>query len=376
MLLENPLDMGQDGATEATAQPFQKVLRHASEQEYYAQRKAAREAEEERQLAEVEPVIAAVETRLAQGYPFGRLILMSEVDQEVLSQMLSRILPSNFTGRYTMQTRAEAAQKLSAWLEGDARDRRAKPGHAPTPFHNSLYNFGVETLQHSLLSVFVSGVGNGKSKAGETIVADYPRRHNHCGAVMIKIQEADRTVAKCLTTILAGLRGSPRHAVGDAAYDLICKELRPGDLVIIDEANRFGKVENGAMVDVIRDLWEASGAGFLLLGNPILKGRHGVLENDLYDAFASRTRIQEIPYLSPADVEAWMLWMGLTGKQLTKKFTELAARWVDASGKEHLPRPGGLRKLTNIVEDVKRRNPGADLTGELVLSYITSRGVA
>lgn len=376
MLLENPLAMGQDGATEAKAKPFPKVLRHASEQEYYDQQKAEYEAEKARQLAEVEPIVAAVETRLAQGYPFARLVLMSEVDPQVLSQMLDRRLPAHMTGRYTAKNRQEAALKLSAWLADDARERQDRPGHAPTPFHNALYNFGVETMQHGLLSVRVSGVGNGKSMTGGTIVADFPRRRNQTGAVMVKIQEADRTVAKCLTTILTGLRGGPRHAVGDAAYDLICKELRPGDLVIIDEANRFGKVENGAMVDVIRDLWESTGAGFLLLGNPILKGRHGVLDNDLYDAFASRASIQEVPYLSPADVEAWMFWMGLKGKEITKKFTDLAARWVDASGKEHLPRPGGLRKLDNIVKDVKRRNPGVEITGDLILRDLKNRGMA
>src|SRR5574338_188015 len=154
MLLENPLAMGHDGATESGPQTFPKVLRHASEQEYYARRKAENEAERARQLAEVEPVIAAVETRLAQGYPFARLSLMSEVDPEVLSQMLARSLPSHFTGRYTMQTRADAAQKLAAWLEEDASERQAVAGRAPTPFHNALYNFGVETMQHSLLSVF------------------------------------------------------------------------------------------------------------------------------------------------------------------------------------------------------------------------------
>lgn len=377
MLLQNPSLMGENQPADAAGRPFPHVLRHATDEEYYANARAEREAEDARQLAVAEPVIAAVETRLRQGFPFPRLILETGIRAEVLSQMLERQLPRHFTGHYNMDSRAEVLNQLVAWLDQDAMERRhAALSCATTPTHRHIYNLAMEAKKYGSLEVLVGGVGIGKSWSAEALVADCPRRHNQPGAVLIELRETDKKIGKCLDTLLAGIRGGPHHATGGSAYDLICRELRPGDLVILDEANRLGNCDNGAMVDVIRDLWKDTGAAFFLMGNPILKGKRGVLDNELYDAFASRARIHEVPYNTPADVDTWMVWKGLSGKRLGARFRELAAIRVDAKGNTQPPRPGGLRKLAHIVEDVQRRHPGAELTEDLILGYLDKRGVA
>ena len=70
---------------------------------------------------------------------------------------------------------------------------------------------------------------------------------------------------------------------------------------------------------------------------------------------------------SRADVEAWMLWKGLSGKALADKLAALALR--PSRGQF-----GGLRELEKLFAQVVRRNPGEAVTGGTMLEALKVLG--
>lgn len=71
---------------------------------------------------------------------------------------------------------------------------------------------------------------------------------------------------------------------------------------------------------------------------------------------------------SRADVEAWMLWKGLSGKVLADKLAALAL-------KPSRGQFGGLRELEKLFALVARRNPGETVTAELLSDALKLNGV-
>lgn len=364
MLRESACPMGTQTADAPAHDAFPTVRRFMSDQEYYDQERASREAEMAQLVEAAEPLVCAIEKRLHQEHLLSRVLVETGIHEEVLRGLLDRRAPHpHYHQRYNAEARTDALQRLAAWLADDKRNRKATPGHAPTPTLRAIFSIIVEAMEASLLEVVVGGYGIGKSKAAEAVVEQFPRSVNEPGAVLIEMRSEDNTVAKCLGTILRRLRHDSRSVGG---YAEVCRLLRPGDVLILDEANYLAECSRGGMVNVIRDLWKDTGAGIVLLGNPVMnKGRNGgIVGNDLYGAFLSRAVVHDFMRGNTReDVEAWMVWKGLAGKDLARRFVELA---ISPTAGEY----GGIRRLEKLLMAVSRRFPGQEVTSELVIEYM------
>lgn len=373
MLLEMLPIEGLESNVGAESAPFPAVRRHITDQEYYDRKHAARNAWNSERLAEAEPIVAAVERRCHQEHLFTRILVETGMHEEALRSLLDRTPPPeqpkcmNAGQIRSVEAWREALGKLVEWLKADAQQRKAAPGHAPTPTLKAIYSVLVEAMDHALLPVIIGACGIGKSHAAEVLVGERPRSTHQPGAVLVELREKDKTVSQCIETILKRLR---HDLHGEGGYAGLCRVLRRGDLLILDEGHRLAKCGNGAMVEVVRDLWKDTGAGIAVIGNPLLrKRREGILGNDAYGAFLSRAEVHDFSRGNTrADVDAWMVWKGFSGKALADGLSRLALR-------PSRDNEGGLRELTKLVESAERRNPGKTITSEVLLDEIKIREV-
>lgn len=375
MLLEMLPIEGLKSNVGAENTPFPALRRHITDQEYYDRKHAARNAWNSERLAEAEPIVAAVERRCHQEHLFTRILVETGMHEEALRSLLDRTPPPeqpkcmNAGQIRSVEAWREALGKLVEWLKADAQQRKAAPGHAPTPTLKAIYSVLVEAMDHALLPVIVGSYGIGKSYAAEVLVGERPRTPSQPGAVLVELRSEDNTVSKCIETILRRLR---HDSHGEGGYAGLCRVLRRGDLLILDEAQRLAKCADGRMVEVVRDLWKDTGAGIALIGNPVMKrgkGGEGIVDNELYGAFLNRAEVHDfIKGNTRADVEAWMLWKGLTGKVLANKLSDLAL-------KPSRGRFGGLRELEKLFAQVARRNPGETVTAGTMLEALKVLGV-
>lgn len=374
MLLENRPEAGTESNAGAQPSAFPAVRRFMSDEDYYAQKRVEQGAERARLLAEAEPVASAIEKRLSQGFPVSRLLVEAGIKEPVLRYILDRRPPSpDETMRGGIQGIVQEGEwraalgALAVWLRDEAERRRVPPGHADTPTFRAVYNVLVEAMDYGLLSVVIGAPGMGKSFAAQVLAGERPLSADEPGAVLVKLNEADRTHHQCIETMLKALRHDTH---GEGGYAGLCRALRLGDLLILDEAQRLAECGNGSLVDVIRDLWEDTGAGIALIGNRRhMRGRTKIVGNDRYEAFLSRADVHNLASgNSAADVDAWMQWRGLTGKQLADQLTTLA---TSATAGER----GNLRALAKLYEAAQRRQPGEVVTPATMIEALRLRGV-
>ena len=375
MLIEMLAPEGEKTNADALNTSFPNERGRLIEQQYYSRTRVEREAWNAERIAEAEPVVSAVERRCHQEHLFNRILVETNLQEAELRSLLERIPPPQEhaqllqAGQFrSVKAWREALGALAEWLTEDARQRKAAAGHAPTPTLKAIYSVLVEAMDHALLPVIIGSYGIGKSFAAKLLVAERPRSPSKPGAVRVKLRSADDTVSKCIEAILQHLRHGSR---GEGGYAGLCRVLRRGDLLILDEAQHLAKCSDGRMVEVVRDLWDETGAGIALIGNPVMKrgkGGDGIVENELYGAFLNRAEVHDFTKgNSRADVEAWMLWNGLSGKALADKLAALAL-------KPSRGQFGGLRELQKLVDKVARRNPGEAVTAELLSEALKLHG--
>lgn len=375
MLLEMQPRAGENTNADAASAPFPNVRRRMTDQEYYDRKIAQRDAWNSQRLAEAEPIVAAVEKRCHQEHLFMRILVETGLHEEALRSLLQRTPPPEQptvmnAGQFrSVAAWNEALGTLANWLKEDARQRKSAPGHAPTPTLRAIYSVLVEAMDHALLPVIIGSYGIGKSYAAEVLVEERPRTPSQPGAVLVELRSEDNTVPKCIETVLRRLRHDSR---GEGGYAALCRVLRPGDLLILDEAQRLADCSGGRMVEVVRDLWKDTGAGVALIGNPVMKkgkGGSGIVDNDLYGAFLNRAEVHDFTKGNTrADVEAWMVWKGFAGKALVDKLCALAL-------KPSRGQFGGLRELEKLFAEVMRRSAGESVTAERLLDALKLRGV-
>ena len=374
MVLEMQPLAGENTNADALNTPFPNVRRRLTDQEYYTGRRAEREAWNAERLAEAEPIVSAVERRCHQEHLFNRILIETKLQEVELRALLDRVPPPQQAtalnaGQFcSVDAWRAALGVLVEWLKEDSRQRKAAPGHASTPTLRAIYSVLLEAMDHALLPVIIGSYGIGKSYAAEVLVDERPRSPGNPGAVLVELRSEDNTVSKCIETILRRLR---HDSHGEGGYAGLCRVLRRGDLLILDEAQRLAKCGDGRMVEVIRDLWKDTGAGIALIGNPVMKrgkGGDGIVDNELYGAFLNRAEVHDFTKgNSRADVEAWMLWKGLSGKSLADKLAALAL-------KPSRGQFGGLRELEKLFSQVARRNSGQPVTAEMIMSALKIGG--
>ena len=248
MLLEMQPRAGENTNADAASAPFPNVRRRMTDQEYYDRKIAQRDAWNSQRLAEAEPIVAAVEKRCHQEHLFMRILVETGLHEEALRSLLQRTPPPEQptvmnAGQFrSVAAWNEALGTLANWLKEDARQRKSAPGHAPTPTLRAIYSVLVEAMDHALLPVIIGSYGIGKSYAAEVLVEERPRTPSQPGAVLVELRSEDNTVPKCIETVLRRLRHDSR---GEGGYAALCRVLRPGDLLILDEAQRLAECSGG-----------------------------------------------------------------------------------------------------------------------------------
>ena len=357
MIAENPCNTMESAGLERENDHSEKLLPF----EFFAAEKARQEAEDANFLEGAEPVLSAVDKLLSSEDLFNRIVIETDVRADVLRHLIDRRPPRRHdAARFDAGSLQNALQRLTNWVTAYLKERTFCD-YAETPTLTVLHELFREAMDYGDLKVLIGTYGIGKTEAAKRFVDAFPRggvrsvrgRPENRGALRVDIADGmskSEFLGLLSRRLVPDLHGTPR-------FEVIREELRPGDLLILDEAQRLSKVPSA--LEIIRDLWEATGAGVVLMGNPHIKkkGPDGIIGNDMYGAFQNRAEIHSLQ-LTRADVDAWMVWKGWSGKELADRLAAIALR-----------PDGGLRRLVEHANRAKRRIDG-ELDSREMLAFL------
>lgn len=286
---------------------------------------------------------------LASGIPLSRLA--AEIDEP--EDLITRVLEQDyFRGGHDEKRRDEVMARLAEWLESQES----------TEFQQCANTITFQKIQAIIAGAHRTGdfvaitgdVGIGKSWAAIEYVRQHPRGHNKPGAVRVEFTRADRNDSSALFTILSSLAGNVEAS--RSAYrnghlmSAIGKLLHRRDCLILDECNYLGTA-----ADIVRDIYEKTGAAIVMIGNPELSSTIWGGKKQDFAALASRATRFDFPRTVSQDVEAFMDWKGLPDKRLRKAAVDVAARPGQS---------GGLRTLNKIFSTKEIYYPGINLDAD------------
>lgn len=299
-----------------------------------------------------EAVIARGEAILAAGYPKLRLRAATGLSEADIDTLMAREFPAAaFSGRGWL---IDALRRLTEWLADDAAETGTDKGFAATPTFQKIHALiGHAHAQREIVAI-TGEVGIGKSEAAKAYVAAKPRRLKTAGAVRVQFSEADNKSIAALARILGALRGRDVDAYRKGQLmDAIGAALRPGDCLILDECNFL---REGA--DIARCLHDAFNVPIVMIGNPTF-GRTVWGKEDSFAALANRALRFDFPASTEDDVDAWLIWAGISGTALRRAAVKVATR---------PGRAGGLRTLAKVVSTCRAFYPGEELDAALLLA--------
>jgi DNA transposition AAA+ family ATPase len=299
-----------------------------------------------------EDILTRIESRLASGLTRERLANETGIRMATLEYLLKRQQGSDDSMLDYGQQRdpnqgapSQALTQLEIWLaDEDIQTGSVHAAIAPTPTCQSIQRYlGLAHSAKRLIAI-TGDVGIGKSFAARAYAAEHPKTARAPGAVYVEFSELDTRPLAALQRIQKALSirstEAPKHE--HLLLDYLAACFVPGDLLILDECNHLAgrKGAEGHALGFIRDLFERSRAGLVMLGNADLYARVWG-EQKGFPALASRTLHFSMDHTSDADVDIWMQWKGLSGKDMRKGLIRIASK----PGQN-----GGLRGLAQLVE--------------------------
>lgn len=354
-----------DGGTDAPAWP--RLVRHGTPPDYERQAQAAadaRAADVRALMDAAAPIVQIVEALLNGGLALHRLISESGVSAADTHHLIQRREPHADGGPVDYgwnDARMRAAVQLwAAWAHSSAT---AQPRPlAPLPTYRTLYNLMAQAQQGKRLLVIVGGVGVGKTCAAQAVCAARARRPEAPGAVRVEVREADRSMWALLRRLHAGVTHREFLPAGRQAMTELCKVLRAGDVLILDEAQRLAHCANGRGVELVRELYDNTPASLVLLGNEEMHQRGNVLDRSRHAALLGRARVYAREFLRPReeDVDVFMAWRCLSGIELRRWLVEIVT--APDAGPRGTPLPGGVRLLADLCDRVEEAFPGQPVT--------------
>lgn len=297
-----------------------------------------------------EKMIKRIETIIAAGYPFSRLVAETGEPENIIKKVLER--GYFLSSEYEKSRRDKTLSALGEWLE--THEKKGNPQYANTATFQKIQ--AIITGAHRIGDfVAITGdVGIGKSCAAIEYVRQHPRVHNKPGAVRVEFTRADRNDSSALFTILSALAGdveASRSAYRNGhLMSAVGKLLNRRDCLILDECNYLG-----AAADIVRDIHEKTGAAIVMMGNPELSSTIWGKKKQDFSALASRATHFDFPCTMEKDVEAYLDWKGITGAKMRKAAVAVAVRPGQS---------GGLRTLTKILGVLENYYPGVQLDAD------------
>lgn len=310
-----------------------------------------------------EVVLSRVEIILNTGYSLNRLLAETGIYDDDLKKLLDRSYIGYLPADKIRQM--EAFSALHEWIE--IKESNAIPeSFANTPTFEKIQAI-ITNAHHSGDFVAITGdVGIGKSQAAIAYVKSNPRGFNKPGAIRIEFTRADRNDSSALYTILCGLAGD--FEASRSAYrnghlmSAIGKVLDRRDCLILDECNYLGPA-----ADIVRDIYERTGAAIIMIGNPELSNTVWSKKRQEFSALASRATRFDFPCTLEEDVDAYLTWKGITGAKIRKVAKAIAARPGQS---------GGLRTLTKIFALRDTYYPSLAMDGDAFEALATQIGRA
>lgn len=161
--------------------------------------------------------------------------------------------------------------------------------------------------------------------------------------------------------------------MGEEVMAELCKVLRRGDVLILDECQRLASCAKGRGIEAVRELYDRSAASLVLLGNQALTRAGNLLDERLYGALQTRAQVfrSEFLHISEHDIDAFAAGHEVAlGKSLRNRLVLAFTR-----GPNRLPRrTGGLRAVANLFANARDANAG-ELTAAAIMDYMDAAGL-
>ena len=241
---------------------------------------------------------------------------------------------------------------LEKWAdEEEASGQLNLDEYAKTETFERVYGTLFAAHKVRSLVAITATYGIGKTFAARRYARDNPRRANEPGAVWFEFGPGTKGDTGVLDAILGALEpySSPSGNVS-SKLDRILTVLKPGDFLIADECGI--PTEKGTGLRFMSYIHEQAGIPVAMIGNPSFHAAVWGKRSD-YDALASRTKHISLDGNSDSDVDAWMDFKGITGRNL-KKVVLLV---VGQPGRD-----GGLRGAETVLSELRAR--GLEVTAE------------
>ncbi|MBL8446190.1 MAG: hypothetical protein JNJ44_02125 [Zoogloeaceae bacterium] len=292
-------------------------------------------------------IVERINAHIASGVRVTRIC--AECESGISSDELQNLLAKKSIERGTRNWLTVSALKHLVALEKWADDEDeaagdAKRDYAETKIFESVYGILEVTRKGRSMAAITGPYGIGKTFTAKMFAFDHARLPNGPGAMYFQFSPGTKGDSGVLDAVLNALdpygpaRGNVRQKL-----DRILGLLKPGDMLIADECGI--PAEKGTGLRFLSYLHEEAGIPVAMIGNPVFHAAVWGKRNE-YDALASRTRHFSLKGNEPEDVDAFMEWRGLAGRQWKRVLTTVA----------QLPgRDGGLRAVVAILSDLKER---------------------
>lgn len=303
-----------------------------------------------------ENIIDRIGSFVAGGVRVTRIC--AECESGITSTMLQALLSEQrldnqpWLGEWYSGKSQEHLLALEQWAnEEDASGQEHAEEYAKTATFERVYGTLFAAHKARSLVAITATYGIGKTFAARRYARDNPRRSNEPGAVWFEFGPGTKGDSGVLDAILGALEpySASRGSVS-SKLDRILAILKPGDFLIADECGI--PAEKGTGLRFMSYIHEQAGIPIAMIGNPSFHAAVWGKRSD-YDALASRTKHISLDGNSDLDVDAWMDFKGITGRNL-KRVVVLV---VGQPGRD-----GGLRGAETVLSEIRAR--GLDVTPE------------
>lgn len=301
-------------------------------------------------------LLSRLETLIASGTHIGYIERRSGISESTLNALLDEEKRSSlgkidvpnahiqdFNGGRDLFNERIMLFQLDAWLTAHDEERR-QMAREYTEIDTGLYMSGLalEALEKKRLFHLIGGFGISKTKTMERFAAKHPMTHEAPGAVYLSLTDEDRTTAQVYQRLNDALRIGEKFKIrGRSIGQRVRNALRPGDLVIVDEANYA--FMSGTW-STFRDIYDASPASLMMVSNIRSNGFVKAHQEEL-GSFLSRARTRTIEGNVKADGEKYAVALGYSCPKLIHE----AGIIVTSKGEA-----GGMRFLSKALEDAEQ----------------------
>jgi DNA transposition AAA+ family ATPase len=304
-------------------------------------------------------ILGRLESLIASGLNIGLIEKRTGISESTLHALLddsdraslgteSRV-DLFYSGKYPrppgpLDSASHDLYRLNAWMDAATDERRKMAAREYTEIETGLYITGLamEALKKKRLFHLTGGYGIGKTATLERFAAKHAMTHEIPGAAYLALTAEDRTTPQVYRRVGEAIRISEKFQTrGRSLGQRVRNTLRPGDLVIVDEANYA--FERGTWA-TLRDIFDSSQASLMMVSNTTANGFVKQNQDEL-GAFLSRARMRHIDKNEASDGERYARALGYTCPRIIAE----AARIVTVRGPN-----GGMRTLAKAFEDAEQ----------------------